>query len=175
MLTHRELQRGEIELVWQIDRSETIDHIYCYDKGALALRPVQFESQGWQPGAAEHYMPMFLDCYDRGGWFYGLFADGRIAGVVILDHKWMSARQDQLQLVFLHISRAYRGQGLGQQLFASARAQAREWGAKRLYISASPSKNTVDFYFRRGCTLAQELDAELYALEPEDIHLECRV
>ena len=50
--------------------------------------------------------------------------------------------------------------------------KAKELGAKKLYISATPSENTVNYYSRLGCALATEIDSELFALEPEDIHLE---
>ncbi|EPO8012708.1 GNAT family N-acetyltransferase, partial [Pseudomonas aeruginosa] len=40
-----------------------------------------------------------------------------------------------------------------------------------LYVSATPSQNTVDFYTRLGCRLCMEPDEELYRLEPEDVHL----
>jgi len=62
---------------------------------------------------------------------------------------------------------------LGTQLFERAKAAARERGARRLYISASPSENTVNFYLRLGCEVAAAPDPELFELEPEDIHLEC--
>jgi N-acetylglutamate synthase-like GNAT family acetyltransferase len=64
---------------------------------------------------------------------------------------------------------------LGTHLFELAKATARERGAKRLYISATPSENTVNFYLRLGCAVAGEPDPELLELEPEDIHLECDV
>jgi len=51
-------------------------------------------------------------------------------------------------------------------------AKARELGARRLYISATPSENTVRFYLRRGCRVTDEVDAALFDLEPDDIHLE---
>ena len=50
--------------------------------------------------------------------------------------------------------------------------KARSLGAKKLYISATPSENTVNYYMRLGCILAAEINPELFALEPEDIHLE---
>ena len=40
-----------------------------------------------------------------------------------------------------------------------------------LYVSATPTENTVDFYLNRGCMLAPEPDTKLLAAEPEDIHL----
>jgi GNAT superfamily N-acetyltransferase len=48
---------------------------------------------------------------------------------------------------------AYRGRGVGMQLFEGAGAFAREAGAKALYVSATPTENTVDFYLNRGCVL----------------------
>ena len=51
-----------------------------------------------------------------------------------------------------------------------AKERAKELGAKKLYISATPSKNTVDFYRHLGCKLTSEINADLYQLEPDDIH-----
>ena len=42
----------------------------------------------------------------------------------------------------------------------------------KLYIAATPSENTVNFFMRLGCDLAAEINQELFAFEPEDIHLE---
>jgi hypothetical protein len=50
--------------------------------------------------------------------------------------------------------------------------KARELGTKKLYVSAAPSENIVNFYLRQGCVLAEKADPELFELEPEDIHLE---
>ncbi|HGF9145920.1 TPA: GNAT family N-acetyltransferase, partial [Pseudomonas aeruginosa] len=79
--------------------------------------------------------------------------------------------RDWLQLKFLHLSHAYRRRGLGAHLFHLAATQARHLGASALYVSATPSQNTVDFYTRLGCRLCMEPDEELYRLEPEDVHL----
>jgi hypothetical protein len=66
-------------------------------------------------------------------------------------------------------------QGLGSKLFELAKLAARQRGAKRLYISATRSENTVNFYMRLGCTLVKEPDPGLFALEPVDIHLEMKI
>ena len=44
-------------------------------------------------------------------------------------------------------------------------------GAQGLYVSATPSRHTVDFYTGLGCELLAVPDPELLRLEPEDIHL----
>jgi hypothetical protein len=52
---------------------------------------------------------------------------------------------------------------------AADRARAR--GARFLYISATPSQSAIGFYLGHGSRLAPQVDEELFALEPEDIHL----
>lgn len=168
----RFLERDEIRLIWQIDRREIIHNIYYLRDGKLVLVPEYFDMQGWPPGEAEHYTPILLDCFDRGGTFWGAFENGKLVGTAILESKWIGVDHDTLQLKFLHVSRGQRKQGLGTRLFQLAVDHARSLGAKKLYISATPSENTINYYMRLGCVLATEIDPELFALEPEDIHLE---
>jgi predicted N-acetyltransferase YhbS len=168
----RILQREEIPLVWQIDRREIVENIYFLQDGKLILRPDYFDIQGWPPGEAELYTPILLDCYDRGGTFWGAFENEKLVGGAILESKFIGSQYDTLQLKFLHVSRDYRRQGIASTLFQLATERARIRGAKKLYISATPSEHTVNYYLRLGCVLATEIDAELFALEPADIHLE---
>jgi predicted N-acetyltransferase YhbS len=166
------LHRDEIQLIWQIDRREVIENVYSLHDGKLVLKPDYFDVQGWPPGEAELYTPILLDCYERGGMFWGAFENDRLVGVAILESKFIGTQQDTLQLKFLHVSHDYRQQGLGRVLFNTAIVKAKALGAKKLYISATPSENTVNTYLRLGCVPASEIDPELFALEPEDIHLE---
>jgi hypothetical protein len=41
-----------------------------------------------------------------------------------------------------------------------------------MYVSATPSLNTVRFYQSLGCRLTELVDPDLFKEEPEDIHLE---
>lgn len=168
----RSMQRDEIPLVWQINRREIIENIYHLHNGELVLEPEHFDAQGWSPGEAELYTPILLDCFDRGGTFWGAFDDGKIIGTAVLESKFIGANHDTLQLKFLHVSHGARKQGLGKKLFNLAVEKAKALGARKLYISAAPLENTINYYMRLGCVLATEIDAELFALEPEDIHLE---
>ena len=172
MIDGRELSRDEIKEIWTIDRSEVIEAIYYLEHGALVLKLEHFDMRGWPPGEPEHYTPLLESCYDHGGWFYGLFENDRLIGAAVLEGRFIGEDQDQLQLKFLHVSSPYRRQGLGRKLFELAAIEAWRRGARRLYISATPSENTVDFYRGLGCSVAAEPDPELFALEPEDIHLE---
>lgn len=174
-ITFRHLTRTEVAQVWSIDRSEVIHHIYVMGEGQLVRKPAYFDVKGWPPGEIEQSTQLLLDCYDRNGWCYGAFDDAQLVGVAILESNLIGPAHDQLQLKFLHVSNAYRQHGLGKQLFEMARVEARTRGARQMYVSATPSENTIHFYQRRGCVLAAQPEPELFALEPEDIHLVCPV
>ena len=47
--------------------------------------------------------------------------------------------------------------------------------AKHLYVSATPSENTVNFYMGLKFKLAKKVEPELFEREPEDIHLELKL
>jgi GNAT superfamily N-acetyltransferase len=152
MIEERELLREEITGIWAIDRSEVIDAVYSLVDETLVLKPEHYEVTGWPPGEADKYTPILQACYDRGGWFYGVFANNTPVGVVVVESRFIGKNRDQLQLKFLHISNRYRHKGLGQQLFNLAAVEAKKRGAKRMYISATPSEHTIDFYLRLNQT-----------------------
>ncbi len=169
----RLLTRDEVELIWTIDRSEVHHHTYEVHGGQLVRTPNYFEVPGWRSDAAEKETPLLLDCFDRGGTFLGVFDAEALIGIGVLEAARVGRAEDQMQLAYLYVSRAYRGRGVGMQLFEAASSFAREAGAHALYVSATPTENTVDFYLHRGCVLAPEPDPRLLAAEPDDIHLLC--
>lgn len=171
-MTIRELAREELGRIWSIDRAEVIENVYHHEGDRLVLKPEYYDMKGWPPDEAEAYGPLLLDCFDRGGTFYGAFEDGRLVGVAVLESRFIGRAGDQLQLTFLHVSRKHRQAGLGRRLFDLTAARARELGARRLYVSATPSENTVHFYLHLGCRATGEIDAALFEREPDDIHLE---
>ncbi len=171
----RELERHEIRNIWSIDRAEVVDRVYCRAGKELVLKPEHHDVQGWPPGEPELYGPILLDCFDHGGTFYGAFDGEILIGATVLESRFIGPDKDQLQLKFLHVSRRHRRAGLARALFDKAVAKATGLGARRLYISATPSENTVRFYLRRGCRVTDDVDAALFELEPEDIHLEFRI
>ncbi len=175
MIQIRQLTHPELPLIWTIDRAELIDNIYHFRDGELVLEPEHYDMQGWPPGEPEHYHPHLEDCFARGGHFWGAFDGETLVGVAVLEEKFIGSKGDTLQLKFLHASKGYRKQGLGRRLFSIAAEQAKGMGAAKMYISSAPSENTVNFYFHLGCRLAEEIDPELFAFEPEDIHLTYKI
>lgn len=171
MVTYRLLQRNELPAIWTIDRSEFIERIFVLEGGELMPRELNILVPGWPAGQPEREAPQFLAAFDEGAWFLGAWDGPVLAGVAILDTKPVASQASALQLKFLHVSRPYRGTGVGVELFERARREAGVRGARTMYISATESEHTVRFYLARGCRVNPAPDPELFALEPEDIHL----
>ncbi len=169
----RQLTKAELPLLWTIDRREFIANIYRLQDGQLVLEPHDFDVPGWAPGKQEADGAEFEACFERGGKFFAAFDGNVLAGIAVIDSKRVGRGRDLVELRFLHVGRDYRGQGLGAALFSLATEAVRTFEALGLYISATPSENTVHFYQRRGCTLTQP-DEDLFLAEPEDIHLQWR-
>lgn len=168
----RPLARHEVEQIWTIDRREIIEHVFTLEDGELHLRPQYFDMRGWPPGEAEKYTPLLYATFDRGGVFLGVFHRGQLVAVAVIDSRLIDNGHKLVQLEMLHVSRDYRGQGWGKELFQRAKEVARTRKAEGLYISATPSQHTIEFYLRQGCMVTGRPDPELLAREPEDIHLE---
>ena len=97
----------------------------------------------------------------------GAFDGDRLAGFAIYQ-----PREGSALFRALYVSRTHRGLGIGRRLTAAVARLARAGGAHRLYVSATPTRGTVDFYRRLGFESLAVPDAILFALEPDDIHME---
>ena len=156
----------------EFDRSEVIEQRYELEDGAFVLIEDHIEVPRWSQAYYDARLPRLLASLDHDGAGWSVFEAERLVAIAVLDGRWMRAHRDTLDLTFIHVTRELRGTGIGGQLFDRSVALARERGAKRMYVSASDSRATVDFYRRRGLGVADPPDPALLALEPTDIHLE---
>ncbi|AGB83853.1 MULTISPECIES: GNAT family N-acetyltransferase [Serratia] len=173
MTTPITLARDQLELLWQIDRREEITTLYRLQNGQLQAYADYYDVRGWDPHDREVYTPLHEESFDRGGSFFALFDREIIVAAAALDSVPRGPEQNLRQLLFFYVSAERRGQGLGKMLFRHCLQQLQQHGAAGLYVSSIPNKRTVDFYLAQGCRLLAEPDAELFAREPEDIHLVC--
>ncbi|KAB2709577.1 GNAT family N-acetyltransferase, partial [Brucella intermedia] len=60
---------------------------------------------------------------------------------------------------------------LAGELYRRSMAVAKEAGAEGFYISATPTRRTIDFYMKQGAKVTIRPDPLLFEREPEDIHL----
>ena len=75
------------------------------------------------------------------------------------------------QLSVLHVSAPLRATGIGSRLSEQLEQIARAAGDSDMVVSATPSENTVRFYVGRGFQPMADPLAELFELEPEDVHM----
>lgn len=174
-MEYRLLKKEEIKRVGEIDRTEIIEYIYYYKEGKLELVKEFCEIKKWSPEEEQIHISSLTDIYHRGGFIFGAFDGSSIVGIIALDNEFIGRNKDQLNLAGLWVSNHYRKRGVGKTLVALVKEKAKEMGAKKLYVSATPSENTVHFYLNRGFELAKEVNEKLYELEPEDLHMECKL
>ena len=133
--------------------------------GRLECRDVDWNVPQW---TIEDMLDEWAPITDGYRNMWGAFQNRRLAGFVIYRRD---LTEDTAQLALLHVSRDFRGEGIGTMLINRALEKAREDGKKSIYVSSCPSRNTVDFYMRKGFRLADEPNRDLFEMEPEDIHM----
>ncbi len=172
LMEYRALKIEEIDDIWKIDRTEHVDSIYIMNKKALIEKNINRTFHGWPPDEDKIYGPILTNCYRNNGFFLGGYEEEKLRAIVVLDTRPIGKKGDTLQLKFLHIDRRYRKKGIGGLLFKKAVEKAKQLNAGRIYISACENKNTVEFYRHMGCKITNDVDDELFKLEPNDIHMD---
>ena len=172
----RRLSAEDVSLVAAIDRSEHVDVQYRVIGGQLQqVPPVMTEIPAWDPtGSGPHSVAAEIEfCRSivaRGGVLLGAFDAQRTVGLAIVHPSFEPLLA---WLAFLHVSRPHRRRGTAQALRDAAIEIPAVAGAESIYVSATPTESAVGFYLRQGCRLARPVYADLFAAEPEDIHLTC--
>jgi len=171
-ITYRALIDTEIAKLCAIDRSETRDGHFICVAGRLAYVAHPWSHPGFSPEEVNHWVSRLCDLQAHGGMVIGALLNTTPVGIAAVHRQARGPRGDRRRLEFLHVSRPYRGQGIGTRLLLLAQQAAWAMGARQLYITGSPTPRTVEFYLRQGCRLTAEIDPELFAEEPYDMHWE---
>ncbi|PSK94636.1 GNAT family N-acetyltransferase [Taibaiella chishuiensis] len=174
-LLFRELESEEVIRLGEIDRSETFWESYRYRDGILQLAPDYQEVTGFDEQELQDMISRQKEIIRTGGRVIGCFDGTLIAGMASVERQRRGSRQQYCKMDILYVSRTYRGRHIALQLLDRTRKIAAGFGAQHLYISATPTRRTVDFYISQGARPATEPDPELVQLEPLDIHLELDV
>lgn len=148
------VRRQEVEWVWQRHCGEykLVEQHFVDDWSPEKKRAVAKEMLG------DEYIS------------YGAFDGERVVGFLMLN-KTMNG--EKMILDSIQVSQEYRKNGLGRKLFQKAIEEGRKAGARKLYISACSSKETIAFYYAMGCALTEDIIPELAEDEPFDLQLEC--
>jgi GNAT superfamily N-acetyltransferase len=170
-IAYRDLQVHEAQLLGTIDRSESVDGIYRVVNGILDLDDTRLEVPSWSGLELAGYVARLQALIDSGGRVFAAWDERRLVGLGSLDVSGVGGDRAVMKLDMLYVSSEYRRRGIGRSLTEMAASLARSLGATALYISATPTRGTVDAYLHMGASLLGATDPELFAREPEDIHL----
>ena len=172
-ITYRPFVPADVPRIRDIDRKERIGVLDVQHGTQLEERRGDFDSPNWiTEGDGEHtyagHQAHVEELLASGAVALGAFDGDRLAGIgVLVQHL----RPGVAQLAWLHVSNGYRASGIGKRLTEDLDQIAREGGDTEIVVSATPSQNTVRFYMGRGYQPMAESFPELFALEPEDVHL----
>ena len=169
----RRLPAADLARLCEIDRSEHVTRLYTFRGGVLEERAIDDHVPPWsREGRGAHSVQRLVDQWlpvlERGGTLLGEFAGPTLSGLAIYRPR---LAEDMGQLALLHVSRGARRKGVASRLTHEVARLARADGARRLYVSATPTGSAVGFYRRFGFVPTAEPDPEQFALEPEDIHM----
>lgn len=168
VVTIQRLELDELLGVYDVDMTESGDILYRVVEGRL--EPV---CKDWHrpPRTKQRWDEMIArwrDILESGGEAWGAFETGRMVAIAVLRYR---LTEDMAELAALFVSRPYRRRGIARQLMQSVLCRAKCSGAARIYVSATPSASAVGLYQSLGFGVAAHVNAELYALEPEDVHM----
>lgn len=171
----RLLNRNELDLFQKVDRSEKVTQCYRYEKRSIILYQGGFEIKGFPPGDRERIQNSLYSIFDQGGRILGAFLDDKFAGITAVENRLFGPSKNKINMEELYVTVNARGNGLGKKLVLAAAQAAGELGGEILYISATASKNTVDFYMSLGAELSDNIDPQIFAEKDDDIHLELKI
>lgn len=168
MVCFKPMSPAELSRVEEIDVTESGHLVYHYREGKLETK-----RQAWHRGHRDaaiwgNYIQRWKAVLERGGVALGAFDGQRLVGMAVLEYH---LTEQMAHLVALFVSKDSRRHGVAAQLTQEVMRLAKAQGADQLYVSATPSESAIGFYLSQGFALAKQVHKELYALEPEDIHL----
>ena len=113
-----------------------------------------------------------LNGIKEGGVGFGAFCDGRVVGYTYLSKQLFGSKLQYMELKLFHVSEPFRGNGIGKELFKRTCTEAKQSGAKKLYISAHSSEESQAVYRSLGCMDAVEVNKDIAENEPYDVQME---
>lgn len=157
------------EMLDDFIRKQVVTKRFELKDGKKILKPTDFVDD-WSLEKKRN----IVNNYFRNTDYYseGIFENGRLIGFYSFDKRAIGPNNEYLLLSMLHVSKDYRGQGLGELLYHHAVSKARITGAKKFYISTHSSYESQKFYEKVGCVMAEWLYDKAVKEEPFDIQLE---
>ena len=147
------------------DREQHTDRVLFFKEGSLFEKEDHF-SDIWDQEKKENVCEYL---YNVNGVVVFAYDEDKVIGFANIEQPIFDG---YINLPFCHISKEYRGLGLGKKLLDVISKEALKLEVQKLYISTHPSVESQGFYKSYGCVLAEQINDELLAIEPLDIQLE---
>jgi predicted N-acetyltransferase YhbS len=175
--SYRTMTEAELPRLEDIDRSEIVRVGFESRDGDLVQTSVRWDVPDFiRQGDGDHTLAQQIAFCRRhlaaGAIMVGAFDGETLVGIGLLTPE---VRPRLAQLAYLHVSSPYRRAGVASAITRRLLELARGLGAESVYVSATPSQSAVEFYGSIGFVLAAQPLPELYAQEPEDIHMILRL
>lgn len=170
---YRALQQSDFtpDLLASFHRYQETTCVWYEKDGDYLLKEDHFIDE-WDDQKKQQVISSLQACVASGGAVVGAFVENALIGFANVEGARFGSAGQYVELPYIHVSNEWRKAGLGRSLFQQICDQARQLGAKKLYIAAHPSEETQHFYRRVGCTYAMEINEEILAREPLDIQME---
>ncbi|MCA1054987.1 GNAT family N-acetyltransferase [Rossellomorea aquimaris] len=173
MVVYKRLNRSELKenMLDSFIRKQETQSVWVQEGSAWVEREDSFIDD-WTPERKRELVEHFASVIQEGGAVVTAEWQSEVVGFSVIEAGRFGREVDYMELSYLHVSKPWRGKGIGVELFRETMAAARELGAGKLYIGAHPSTATIGFYRKMGCVPATELIEEIYQREPRDLQLE---
>lgn len=174
MLQYRELCADELceELFEKFIRHQKVTKCWRKENNKWIIKEAPFIDD-WSDAEYQILVGCLKNTILSGGFVYAAFYDGSLKGFTSVEPGLFGGTQKYLDLSSIHVSEDMRGEGIGKTLFLAAKKWAKEYGARKLYISAHSAVESQAFYRAMGCTEAELYNQEHVEKEPYDCQLEC--
>jgi predicted N-acetyltransferase YhbS len=172
-ITNKSLLLDELSknFLTEFKRYQKTSRVLAKSKHCLTEKADYFIDD-WNDEKKAYIIKELRQCVQSGGAVIGAFYEGKLVGFANVASVRFGENLDYVELPYIHVSNESRGSGVGKSLFYLCCEKAKQLGAKKLYIGTHPSVETQKFYKTVGCTLAKEINEDVYNREPLDIQLE---
>lgn len=173
MPEYRKLNLEEADRIVEIDATHFIKNVWRINEatGEYGLVEINWTDKEL-PNGFDWHLNRFKETLKNGGTAFGCFEEGVLIGYGTVDKEPFGNGKKYVLMDQLFVSQKQRNKGIGKELFMLCAKQAKEYGAKKLFLCAGSSENTIAFYKRLGCVMAAEKNEKLYEEDPRDIQLE---
>lgn len=155
MISYRKLVNSELhtEYFSSFKHEQNWNRQWVNSNGSWSLQPRK-HSRSWSPEKRIWISQYIKEQINNGGFALGAFDDDKIVGFICVNGTIIEACAN---LTMLFVDDGYKRNGIGRNLFERAKKEALLLGAKKLFISAIPSEETISFYFSVGCEDAKNI------------------